>query len=102
VSLSTFWLAGAFTLVGSGDLTLIQIKLLIAGWSNGAIGNRNESDRFQFEIDAPQNPYIKATRSIPKFYSVIDILGAAATAMFGLHLGRAGMNLARCEPPTVV
>jgi hypothetical protein len=64
--------------VGSDDLTLIQIKLLIAGWSNGAIGNRRESNRLQFEIDPPQNPYIKATRSIPKFYSAIDILGAAA------------------------
>jgi hypothetical protein len=55
---------------------LIQIKLPIA--VGGAIGNRRESNRLQFEIDAPQNPYIKATRSIPKFYYAVDILGAAA------------------------
>jgi hypothetical protein len=77
---------GTFTLLGSSDLTLIQIKLLVAGWSNGAIGNRRESNRLQFEIDAPQNPYIKATRSIPKFYSAIDILASLA------HGGRAAKS----------
>jgi hypothetical protein len=49
----------------------------------GPSGNRRESNRLQLEIDAPQNPYNKATRFIPKFYSAIDILVSLA------HGGRA-------------
>jgi hypothetical protein len=76
--------------VGSGDLTLIQIKFLIAVWSNGGLRESRREQPLQCEIDAPQNIYIKAIRSIPKFYSAIDILaslvGGRRAAKFGLRL----------------